>query len=615
MPDRDVPNFLTGLDPATRLPYQPTAAERGNPIAIARGFLDENRALFQLRSVADDLRFLRNEADKQLGWSHVRMSQVYQGLPVFGYQLIVHLDAQNQVVTVNGHFRPNLDLDTTPKVSQADAEQLALDDLLNGQLQPDQRSRVKATILRDKTQLMIHVDQNDQPRLTWYVTIMTDSPLGQWRYFVNARRAQIVHQFDSAAHDKRRMTYTADNSTDIPGRLLIDEGERSKDAIAQAAHDGAGKVYDYYFNTFQRDGLDDQGGPLVSTVHYGSDPDDAENAAWIGEAKQMIYGDGGKIFKPLAYGLDVVGHEFTHGVIDNTSDLIYEGQSGALNESYADVFGALIDRGNWTIGETVIKSPPYPFRFLRSLEDPGAGGNYDTSDPLNSVGQPAHMNEYADLPYTRKGDNGGVHVNSGIPNLVAYLIARAIGPEKTEQIYYRTLTQYLTPNSDFSDAARATIRAAQDLYGNTETNAISAALPKVGLSTEGSSQTTPPQTTPTSQGKKQPVPSEKVPAGCTNLIVNGTFEGDGGWISIVGKGEDDLIETETAAHRIAQRVAGRHRQRADPVHLSGCEDSGQCHASAIGLLSSDLTKKHRARRTCLPTMRSSPCWPPPPKAM
>jgi Zn-dependent metalloprotease len=540
----NVPNFLTGHDPATRLPYQPTAAELGNPIAIARGFLDENRALFQLRSVTDELRFLRNEADKQLGWSHVRMSQVYRGLPVFGYQLIVHLDAQNQVVTVNGHFRPNLDLDTTPKVTQQDAEQLALDDLLNGQLQPDQRSRVKATILRDQTQLLIHVDQNDQPRLTWYVTIMTDSPLGQWRYFVNARRAQVVHQFDSAAHDKRRMTYTADNSTDIPGRLLIDEGERSKDVIAQAAHDGAGKVYDYYFNTFKRDGLDDQGGVMVSTVHYGSDPEDAENAAWIGEAKQMIYGDGGKIFKPLAYGLDVVGHEFTHGVIDNTSNLIYEGQSGALNESYADVFGALIDRGNWTIGEAVIKSPPYPFRFLRSLEDPGVSGSYDASDPLNSVGQPANMNEYADLPYTRKGDNGGVHVNSGIPNLVAYLIARAIGPEKTEQIYYRTLTQYLSPNSDFSDAARATIRAAQDLYGNTETSAIRTALPKVGISTEGPSQTTPPKSTPTSQGKKQPAPNEKVPAGCTNLIVNGTFEGDGGWISIIGKGKDDLIETE-----------------------------------------------------------------------
>ena len=102
----NVPNFLSGSDAATRLPYQPTAAERGNPIAIARGFLDENRALFQLRSIAEELRFLRNEPDKQLGWSHVRLAQVYQGLPVFGYQLVVHLDTQNQVVTVNGHFHP-----------------------------------------------------------------------------------------------------------------------------------------------------------------------------------------------------------------------------------------------------------------------------------------------------------------------------------------------------------------------------------------------------------------------------------------------------------------------------------------------------------------------------
>jgi bacillolysin len=538
-----VPNFLTGMDAATRLPYQPTAAELGNPIALARGFLDENRDLFRLRSVAEELQFLRNETDKQLGWSHVRMSQVYKGLPVFGYQLVVHLDTQNLVVAVNGHFRPDIDLDPTPRVTQADAEQLALDDLLNAQLEPAERSRVKATILRDKTQLMIHVDRDDQPRLAWYVTIMTDSPLGQWRYFVNARRAQIVHQFDSSADGKRRLTYSADNSTDIPGRLLIDEGERSRDAVAQAAHDNAGKVYDYYFKTFGRDSLDDQGSMMVSTVHYGSDPDDAENAAWIGEAQQMIYGDGGKIFKPLPYGLDVVGHEFTHGIIDNTSALIYEGQSGALNESYADIFGALIDRGNWTIGEAVIKSPPFPLKFLRSLENPN-GGYYDARDPLNSVGQPAHMNEYADLPYTRKGDNGGVHINSGIPNLAAYLIARAIGLEKMEQVYYRTLTQYLTPNSDFSDAARATIRAAQDLYGNNEANAIRTALPKVGLSAEGSSQTPPPTSTPTSQGKKQPVPSEKVPAGCTNLIVNGTFEGDGGWISIVGKGEDNLIEPE-----------------------------------------------------------------------
>jgi bacillolysin/thermolysin len=539
-----IPDFLGGHDPATRLPYQPTAAELGNPIAVARGFLDENRALFKLRSIAGELQLLRKETDKQLSWSHVRFNQVYQGLPVFGRQLIVHLDAQNQVASVNGQFRPEIEVDTGPQVAASEAEQLALDDLLAGQLQPDQRSRVTANVLRDKTQLMIHIDEADQPRLVWSITIMSTSPLGQWHYFVNARRAQIVHLIDEAKHDMRRMTYTADNSTDLPGRLLIDEGERSKDAVAQAAHDAAGKVYDYYFNTFQRDGIDDQGSPLVSTVHYGSDVEDAENAAWIGEAQQMVYGDGGKIFKPLAYGLDVAAHEFTHGVIDSTSNLIYEGQSGALNESFADIFAALIERGNWTIGESVIKSPPYPIKFLRSMSDPGAGGNYDAEDPLSSLGQPSNMNEFADLPNTRKGDNGGVHVNSGIPNLAAYLVAQAIGLEKAEQVFYRAMTQYLSPSADFSDAARATIRAAQDLYGNTEGNAIRQAFAQVGVSDSGSAQTPASTPTPTQPSKKQPVPTQNLPAGCTNLIVNGSFEGDGGWISIVGKGEDNLIETE-----------------------------------------------------------------------
>jgi Zn-dependent metalloprotease len=182
---------------------------------------------------------------------------------------------------------------------------------------------------------------------------------------------------------------------------------------------------------------------MISTVHYGTDPAEAENAAWIAEAFQMVYGDGGQIFRPLAYGLDVVGHEFTHGVIDSTAQLVYEGQSGALNESYADIFAAMIDRDDWTIGEEVVKSPPYPVPFLRSLEDPELGGTYDPRRPLSGIGQPGHMDNYANLPLSRRADNGGVHINSGIPNRAAFLVAQALGREKTEQIYYRALTQYL----------------------------------------------------------------------------------------------------------------------------------------------------------------------------
>jgi Zn-dependent metalloprotease len=539
-----VPNFIAGVNAATRLPYRPSAAEIGHPVAIARGFLDENRALFRLSSAADELQLIRVEADTQLNFSHVRLAQVYHHIPVFGRQLIVHLDPQNQIAAVNGHYLPDLDVPTEPSITPQQAEDVALQDVMQTQLTADERARVKTNVLHDKTQLMIYVDQDGRARLTWRVTILTDAPLGQWYSFVNARRLAVVHRFDSADHDKRRQTYTANNSTDLPGRLLIDEGERSRDAVAQAAHDGAGKVYDYYARTFRRDGIDGQGMTIVSTVHYGSDPEDAENAAWIGEAKQMIYGDGGKIFKPLPYGLDVVGHELTHGVIDSTADLVYEGQSGALNESYADVFGALIDRSNWTIGEAVIKSPPFPVPYLRSLEDPHADNNYDPNDPINSIGQPATVDEYANLPLTRKEDNGGVHVNSGIPNHAAYLVGQALGPEKLEQIYYRALTQYLSPDSNFFDAARATVRAAQELYSDAEANAVQQAFAQVGIDLQGSDNTpAPPSSSTTPTGQTRPEQSQTLPPGCTNLIVNGGFEQNSGWIEVT-KGNTSLLDPE-----------------------------------------------------------------------
>ncbi|MGE5264531.1 MAG: M4 family metallopeptidase [Acidobacteriota bacterium] len=541
-----IPDFLSAADSASSLPYSPSAAERGNPVAIARGFLDENRGLFRLTSAADELKPVRVEPDLQLQYAHVRLAQTYHGIPVFGKQLIVHLNSKEQVTTVNGQFSPAIDVATRASISREEAERAALDDLLQVQLDEDERARVTVEVLTDQTQLMVYVDGSGKATLTWNVIIMTDSPLGQWTYFVNAGRPAVVYRFDSAEHIKQRRTFSADNRASVPGRIVIEEGERAKsDAIAQAAHDGAGKVYDYYFNTFKRDGIDGQGSPMISTVHYGNDPQDAENAAWIGQRQQMIYGDGGRIMKPLSYGLDVVGHEFTHGVTDGTAGLIYAGQSGALNESYSDIFAAMIDRGNWTIGEAIVKSPPFPIPYLRNLEDPSAGGNYNPSDPLSSVGQPSKMSEYANLPLSRKADNGGVHVNSGIPNRAAFLVARAIGKEKMEQIYYRTLTQYLSPNSNFQDAARATVRSATELYGATEANAVRDAFSQVGINVTGGGTTPVPQTAPTTQrGPAAPPPPQTNTAGCTGLVVNGNFENpDTGWTE-VSTAHSAIIDTE-----------------------------------------------------------------------
>jgi Zn-dependent metalloprotease len=523
--------FMAPADRAARLPYTPTLAEQGNPEAIARGFLDQNRALFGIKSAADELRLLRIEPDEQLHYAHVRLDQVYHGIPVFGRQLVVHIDPQGRVASVNGHFVPGIEAPTKPSIGAEQAEGVALRDLLENQLEPDERAHVQTTVRRANTQLMVYIDQAGKPRLTWYVTIMTQRPLGQWRSFVNAMRPVVVHAFNSLADAKRRITFTADNSTDLPGRQLIDEGERSRDPVAQAAHDGAGTVYDYYQKTFKRDSIDGHGMEIVSTVHYGADAEDAENAAWIGELSQMIYGDGGRIFKPLAYGLDVVAHELTHGVTENTANLVYEGQSGALNEAYSDIFGALIERKNWTVGEEVVKSPPYPVPMLRSLEDPTLGGRYDRNNPLEGVGQPATVDEYARLPLSRRADNGGVHINSGIPMHAAYLVAQAITREKMEQIYYRTLTQYLTPDSDFFASGEATLRSAQELYGATEVNAVRQAFSQIGIDLGGSDpvpQPTGESNQPSTPAPPQP-PAPQQPAGCSELITNGGFESQSGW--------------------------------------------------------------------------------------
>lgn len=540
-----VPEYLSMSDPALRLPYTPAAAERGDPVAIARGFLDENRALFGLTAVAADLRLLRVEPDPQRNYSHIRFEQTYQGLPVYGRQLVVHIDAAEQIVAVNGQVTGLIDIPAEATVSAERAIEVALAEVLDIQLEPDERARVTTEVLPERTGLLVYVDAAGKATLAWRVVILTHAPLGQWYVFVNARRPAVIHALDTLGHAKLRRTYSARNTTRIPGQLVIEEGERSsRNAIAQAAHDAAGVVYDYYFNTHQRDSIDGRGMAIVSTVNYGNDPADAENAAWISEAAQMIYGDGGNLFRPLVYGLDVVGHELTHGVIDHTAQLIYEGQSGALNESYADVFGVLVDRGNWTVGEQIVNSPPFPVPYLRDMQDPTLGGRYNPRRPLDGVGQPGHMRDFAKLPLSRRSDNGGVHINSGIPNRAAYLVAQALGVEKMERIYYRAMTQYLTPDSDFADATRLTIRAAQDLYGGTDAAAVRNAFAEVGLTTAGADVGPAPEAPPSSlpTGPAQ-APTQQTPAGCSELIVNGGFEANQGWVEVT-LGETAIIDPE-----------------------------------------------------------------------
>ncbi len=247
------------------------------------------------------------------------------------------------------------------------------------------------------------------------------------------------------------------------------------DPTVVSAHRHTQLTYNYYSNTFGRKAIDDKNSAIVSIIHATKNGEGFDNAFWNGASKVMIYGDGKTTFKPLAGGLDVAGHEMTHGVINNTADLIYQFQSGALNESFADVFGVMVDTRNLTQGEDVML--PGQGTCLRDMNDP--------ANPTGYAHQPAHMNDFHNL--TVDQDNGGVHVNSGIPNKACAILINQLGRDKVQRMYYQALTKYLTRNSQFTDCRIAVQSAAKDIFGGTSTefNAVGPAFDAVGIAGPG----------------------------------------------------------------------------------------------------------------------------------
>jgi Zn-dependent metalloprotease len=269
-----------------------------------------------------------------------------------------------------------------------------------------------------------------------------------------------------AAGGRQRTVYDARSRRALPGTLVrAEDGRAAGDAAADEAYDGAGKTYDFYRRVYRRDSVDGKGLPLDSTVHYGTHFD---NAQWNG--RQMIYGDGdGKLFERFTKCLDVIAHELTHGVTQYTAALAYSGESGALNEHFSDVFGILVKqyaleqtaaKSDWLIGAGLLTKRVNGVA-VRSMKAPGTA--YDDK-LLGRDPQPAHMRDFKHL----HDDNGGVHVNSGIPNHAFYLAATALGGKAWEvagRIWYVTLTTKLRAEATFRECARATVAVAAELYG------------------------------------------------------------------------------------------------------------------------------------------------------
>ena len=287
--------------------------------------------------------------------------------------------------------------------------------------------------------------------------------------------------------------HDAANGTTLPGALVRTAGEPEVgDVSVDEAATGLTETL-ALFADLGRDSYDGQGATVVATVHYEKDYD---NAFWDGE--QLVFGDGdGTVFGRFTKPIDVLGHELSHAVTEFTANLTYQGQSGALNESMSDVFGACVKQrhlgqsaadADWLVGEGIFQ-PGINGRALRSMSDPGTA--YD--DP--QLGKDPQVGSLADFVETTD-DNGGVHLNSGIPNRAFVLAAKAVGGDSWSgagRIWYAALTSGISPDSDFAAFAAATVAAAGE-----HASAVQDAWTEVGV-TAGASAPAPATPAPTSQ--------------------------------------------------------------------------------------------------------------------
>ncbi|GAB3994371.1 hypothetical protein GCM10028807_31980 [Spirosoma daeguense] len=484
-------------------------------------FMSQIRSLLKVENPAAQFAVGRTETD-ELGQMHLHLNQMHRGIPVLGAELVAHLTDGN-VTVLNGRYQSVPEnLSTMPKLALADASERALSDV---------RREVKVrsfgdNILKLKStegELCVFTPEKGEAKLAYQLTVRPNM-LDRWEYVIDAQTGEILDKYNhtcsfvgpirATARDLNGTNRTFQSYQHTNGTYYMIDASRAmfkntskmpdnplggiwtvdakntfgdKQEIYQitstnntnwtptavSAHYNAGLAYEYYLNTFKRNALNGNGETIVSIVNMPDDDGKAmDNAYWNG--KVMAYGNG-KLLKPLAGALDVAGHEMTHGVIQNTANLQYKNQSGAINESMADVFGAMIDRDDWRLGEDVATPQVLPSGALRDLSNPNQGGK--AKDPNGY--QPATMSQFDNTTE----DNGGVHINSGIPNFAFFKFASAIGKDKAEQVYYRALTNYLVRTSQFLDLRLAVIKAAGDLYGanGTEVTAAKSAFDAVGI--------------------------------------------------------------------------------------------------------------------------------------
>lgn len=460
---------------------------------------------FKLQS-SFGLKELSRETD-QMGQVHIRFQQVCENVPLREAIIVVH-SQQNKVLSFNGQLFVNAKPSQSVSIDEPSALNIALKftgaTTYKWQI-PSEEAFIKtfeknpAATYFPKAQLFILQDKEAGSRYAYKFDVYAHEPLSRADVYVDAVDGKIIFVNNRIRHSdslgtantkfsgvKNIITNYSNNQFSLQEsargdgiatlNLLTGSNYGSavdfidfdnnwnninaqKDEIATDAHWGMEKTYDFFYQKFNRNSIDDLGFALISFVHYQVS---YANAFWNGQ--YMTFGDGNSSMQPLV-ALDIVAHEISHGLTEFTANLDYQDESGAMNEGFSDIFGACIEKfgkggsGTWTMGEDI-------GMIMRSMANPGQYG-----DPDTYLG-----NNY----YIGTADNGGVHTNSGILNYWFYLLTmggngtndngvafhvNGLGIDTAAAIAYRTLTFYLSPTSQFIDARYYAIQAATDLYG------------------------------------------------------------------------------------------------------------------------------------------------------
>ena len=481
-----------------------------------------------------DFKLIAVEAVPLTGTQMVKFCQYYRRIPVYGSLVAVELDKKNELISINSTLTEptNVDavasvapadvLQTVVKASGADPQYLEATPSVYYYFDREAQQWRLVYIMRDVPKTRDSQDAEAATEGVYNRRVQSSGVPKAFDYVVDAHSGHLVaelprsHNVTVKARDGLKRMRTINLTKDTNGAVLHDAelnlhthdfGFGNVDVLvtqlpgayvsnppdpwdgaAISAHANAADVLKFLRTVLRRNGVDNMGGPIRSSINCVEENGTKEwdNATWY--RKQMMYGQSkvnGQL-RSWALAKDIVAHELTHGITDYTARIEYLGESGALNESYSDIFGVIVanigksdvKKWNWLIGEGLFG----PDTALRDMKKPE---NFD---------QPSHMDDYQKLPKTEAGDWGGVHTNSGIHNRVAYNMLTAkdgqgkylLKPREVAALFYLALTQNLSRTSRFGDSRRGVELAARSLFANKSNKqarfkAVAKAFDKVGI--------------------------------------------------------------------------------------------------------------------------------------